>query len=212
MRKRDLEILHSIEKFKCLERDQIAVLHFSNNTNPIVTCNRVLKRLRDTGYIQANTDRAFQQYIYFLNPSPIKNNSQKIDHYLMIAQGYIDLNKLSPVISYDIEPKIKNADFVPDVKCEWLGKTYFLEFQNSLYTVKQMYSKLDKYKRYFDNGYCEDERVLIVGRINMSFDVDEYLFKVKQVRAIRDLSEMVKLYKEMEPIKCVGGGIKHVVG
>lgn len=197
MRKRDLDILNSLEKFKCLERDQIAELHFSNCSNPIVNTNRVLKRLRDNGYIQANTDRAFQPYIYFLKPSPIKMDSQKIGHYLMIAQGYIDLNKMSPVSMYEIEPKIPNADFIPDVKSKWLGKEYFIEFQNSLYTTKQLYNKLDKYQEYYSKGFWNDERVLIVGHINFKFKPSEYPFKIKQVKDISELSSLVDKFLEM---------------
>lgn len=209
MRKRDLDILNSLDKFKCLERDQIAELHFSNNANPIVNCNRVLKRLRQAGYIQANTDRAFKQYIYFLNPSPMKIDSQKIDHYLMIAQGYIDLNKISPVKSYAIEPKITDAKFIPDVKAEWMGKKWYFEFQNSLYTTNQLISKLDKYVDYYNKGYWDNERVIIVGKVNSKFDAESYPFKIKQVKGIYELEEELKVYKRIkkqsEPIKITGG-------
>ena len=214
MKKRDLEIIQSLEKFKCLERDQIAALHFSKNANPVVTANRVLKRLRDTGYIKANTNRSFQQYIYFLNPSPMKKDSQKIDHYLMIAEGYIELNSMAKVSNYEIEPKIDNANFIPDVKCKWMGKEYFIEYQNSLYTTKQMYSKLDKYVEYFNQGYWKDERVLIVGKINMKFDINDYPFKVKQVKGVKELNGIVQKFKESKvniPVKSVSGGIKYAL-
>ncbi|NEY99218.1 replication-relaxation family protein [Heyndrickxia shackletonii] len=210
MRQRDLDILNSLEKFKCLERDQIAALHFSKNANPIVNCNRVLKRLRTQSYILANTNRSFQQYLYFLNPSSLKLDSQKIDHYLMIAQGYIDLNNLSPVSVYDIEPKIKYAEFIPDVKMEWLGnKTYFLEYQNSLYSCHQMHQKLGKYKRYFEQGYGTDERVLIIGKINLKFNIEDYPFKVMQVKTISELEKYIKELKKMNEVtaKSVDGTI-----
>jgi hypothetical protein len=197
MRKRDMDILYSLEKFKCLERDQIAALHFSKNKNPIVSVNRVLKRLRMDGYVLVNSDRSFKPYIYFYNPSPIKLDSQKIDHYLMIAQGYIDMNKFSKVEDYIIEPKIEHADFIPDATCKWLGNDWFLEFQNSTYTVKQLYAKLDKYKEYHAQGYWNNQRVLIIGKTNLKLDTDEYPFKVKQVRGIDDLSEIILKYKEM---------------
>lgn len=53
MKKRDLEILKLLEKFKCLTRDQIAFLHFSTNARPHISANNVLKRLRRDGYILA---------------------------------------------------------------------------------------------------------------------------------------------------------------
>ncbi|WP_349730088.1 replication-relaxation family protein [Peribacillus frigoritolerans] len=145
MKKRDLEILKSLEKFKCLTRDQIAALHFSTNARPHISANNELNRLRRDGYILANTDRSFQQYIYFINPSPMKIDSQKIDHYIMINQGFIDMSKYGIVNRYEIEPSIPNVGFIPDVSCNWLELDWYLEFQNSLYTAKQMNSKLDKY-------------------------------------------------------------------
>lgn len=211
MLQRDKEILSSLEKFKCLERDQIATLHFSKNKNPIVNCNRVLKRLRTTGYIQANTNRSFQQYIYFLNPSVMKTDSQKINHFLRVAQGYIDMKKYSPVSYYNIEPKIKEGNFIPDVKCKWMGKEWYVEFQNSLYTTKQLYSKLDKYVDYFNKGYWNDERVLIIGKINFKFDPTDYPFKVIQVKDISELEDGINEYKRMMEktvIKCNGGKIE----
>jgi DNA-binding PadR family transcriptional regulator len=93
MRKRDLEILSSLEKFKYMIRDQIAALHFFSYALPHISANNVLKRLRKDDNILANTDRSFQQYIYFINPTPMKTDSQKLDHYLMINQGCIDLRK-----------------------------------------------------------------------------------------------------------------------
>ncbi|MED4229480.1 hypothetical protein [Neobacillus cucumis] len=49
MRKRDLEILNSLERYKCLTRDQIAALHFSDNAKPFSSAINVLKRLRRDG-------------------------------------------------------------------------------------------------------------------------------------------------------------------
>lgn len=197
MRQRDLDIIKSLEKFKCLERNQIAELHFSKNANPIVNTNRVLRRLRNDGYIQANTNRAFQQYVYFLNPSSMKIDSKKIDHYLMIAQGYIDLNKTSTVSRYDIEPKIDNAKFIPDGYCEWMGKKWFLEYQNSLYTTNQLINKLDKYVDYYNKGYWHDERVIIIGKVNKKFDGHDFPFKFRQIENIDVLKNELNTYREL---------------
>jgi hypothetical protein len=209
MRKRDLDILNSLEKFKVLSRNQIAALHFNINSNPIISCNRVLKRLRDTGYILANTDRSFQQYLYFLNPSPMKTDSQKIDHYLMIAQGYIDLNKISPVTQYEIEQKMDNV--IPDVKAQWQDKLWYIEFQNSLYTQKQMYTKLDRYLEYFNERSWKDERILIVGRTNLKLETEVYPFKIKQIKNISELKELVwkrdRYAREQQVIKSSNGKI-----
>ncbi|MGD6896115.1 replication-relaxation family protein [Bacillus infantis] len=198
MKKRDLEILKSLEKFKVLSSGQIAEMHFKENAYPQVTANRVLKRLRNSQHVIANTDRSFQQYLYFVNPAPIKVSSQKIDHYLMIGQGFIDMQKYSNINNYQIEPKIENADFIPDVKASWLDNEWYIEFQNSLYSTKQLYEKLNRYVCYYNKGLWKNERVLIVGKINMKFNPDDYPFKVKQVHSIDDLRDTIKTFKEMK--------------
>jgi hypothetical protein len=206
MRKRDLDIIKSLEKFKCLTRSQLEALHFNQNANPTVTANRVLKRLRDTSYITANTDRSFQEYIYFTNPSTLKNNSQKIDHFLQIAHSYIDMRKYSPVKEFIIESKINNAAFIPDVYADWLNRKWFIECQNSVYSVKQLYSKLDKYREYYESGYYEElvgegnqfPNVLIIGKLNLSFNPTDYQFTVRQVKNISDLKKAIEQAKRQQ--------------
>lgn len=221
MRKRDLAILESLEKFKCLTRDQLAALHFTDNANPAVTANRVLKRLRMHQYITANTDRSFQQYIYFPNPPTIKIDSQKIDHYLMIAQGFIDMDHYAKVSDYKIEPKIDGADFISDATCSWLDNSWFLEFQNSLYTTKQLYSKIDKYVDYYEKGFWGKERLLIIGKVNLKLDATAYPFKIRQVQSIKELEASIVEYKRMQLKKVhvspanlptAQGGIKIKIG
>jgi hypothetical protein len=199
MKSRDLAILNSLEKFKCLTRDQIAALHFSKNARPHITANQVLKRLRRDNYITANTDRSFQQYIYFSNPSPIKIDSQKINHHLLINQTIIEMLSYSSINEFHFETKQQDADFIPDIYVKgWLGKDWFIECQNSLYTVKQFYSKLDKYKDYYNKGYLNNERVLILGKINLKFDPEDYPFKIMQIKGINDLNEAIQRFKEVK--------------
>lgn len=199
MRKRDLEILNSLEKFKCLTTSQIAALHFSKNANPIVSANRVLKRLRLSNHITANTDRSFHPYIYFLNPPPIKIDSQKIDHYLLINQTILDMMSYSPISELYVENGLSDSNIIPDLHVEgWLDNNWFIECQNSIYTTKQLYNKLDKYKDYHDKGYWNEERVLIVGKVNLKFDPNDYPFKVKQIKCMADLGEVIKKFKEMK--------------
>ncbi|MDQ1003940.1 hypothetical protein QFZ28_004340 [Neobacillus niacini] len=199
MKPRDLDIIKSLQRFKALTRDQIAALHFSNNARPHISANQVLKRLRRDNHVIANTDRSFQQYIYFNNPSPIKTDSQKLDHYLLMNQTIIDMLKYSPISEFQFETSIPNADFIPDVYVKgWLDNDWFIECQNSLYTTKQLYSKLDRYKSYFDKGYWNNERVLIIGKVNLKFEPNDYPFKVKQVRGIEDLTDTIKRYKSVK--------------
>lgn len=199
MKKRDLDILSSLENFKCLTTSQISALHFSKNAYPIVSANKVLKRLRLSNYITANTDRSFQEYIYFIYPSPIKTDSQKIDHYLLINQTIIDMMSYSPIREFQIETGLSDVNIIPDIRVKgWLDNDWFIECQNSVYTTNQLYNKLDKYKELYDKGHWENQRVLIVGKVNLKFDPEEYPFKVKQVRNIKELNDSIKKFKEMK--------------
>lgn len=199
MKPRDLDILKSLQKFKALTRDQIAALHFNKNARPHISANQVLKRLRRDNYILAQTDRSFQQYIYFNNPSSIKIDSQKLDHYLLMNQTIIDMLKYSPITDFQFESSIPEADFIPDIIVKgWLDNDWFIECQNSLYTLKQLYSKLDRYKSYYEKGYWHNEKMLIIGKVNLKFDPENYPFKIKQVRGIEDLKETIKSYKELK--------------
>ncbi|MFJ7680360.1 hypothetical protein ACIQXQ_20235 [Peribacillus sp. NPDC097198] len=115
----------------------------------------------------------------------------------MINQGFIDRRKYGAVNRYEIEPSIENAEFIPDVSCNWLDIDWYLEFQNSLYTTKQMYSKLDKYSNYYYKGEWKAGRLLIIRKINMQFKAEDYPFKVKQINSIDDLKEDILSMREV---------------
>ncbi|MGG3210934.1 replication-relaxation family protein [Geobacillus stearothermophilus] len=201
MRERDKAIIETLEKFKCLTRDQIAQLFFRHTKKPHTNANFVLKRLRRDGYITARTDKAFQQYVYFPNPPSIKKNSQKVDHYLLIAQVYIDMMKYDTVKQYDIEPIVD--DFIPDAFARWKGSRWFIEAQNSLYTSKQLEQKLQKYVEWYKSDEWRKSpfvnqnkpifpHVLIVGKINKKLNASEYPFRVAQVESIDAFMKMAQ--------------------
>jgi hypothetical protein len=50
---------------------------------------------------------------------------------------------------------------------------------------------------YYEKGYWNKERLLIIGIVYLKFDPDDYLFKVKQVRCIENLSKTMQRYKEV---------------
>jgi len=201
MRQRDRDILNSLSKFKVLSSNQIAALHFSTNSNPMVNCNRVLKRLRKEGYISANTERPFQPYLYFLNPSPIKKNSQKIDHFLMIAQTYIDMKSYDDVPMFEVEKKLEHATFIPDGYANWLDREWFIECQNSLFSTKQLYDKLNKYVQFYNQGILDPfPNVLIIGKINLNLKKEDYPFLVRQKQSIHDLKSSITNYRKRTDI------------
>ncbi|EJL1640156.1 replication-relaxation family protein [Shigella flexneri] len=203
MRQRDLEILNSLDKFKALTSSQIASLHFSTNANPKISCNRVLNRLKShkNAYIICNSDRAFQDYIYYLNPPSIKIGSQKTDHYLLIADGYITMKKYGDVTVYDVEEKIPGTSFRCDAYAEWIGAKFFIEYQNSLYSLNEIHKKLDKYYSYFKSNEWQNRferfpNILIVGKNNMKFSADDYPdMKITCIKSFKELEPSIKAYQ-----------------
>lgn len=151
MNKRDKLIIDDINKFRLLSRDQVIDLYFSHLKNPISTCNLVLKRLQDRGYIKACKD--FRPYIYTSVDNKIKENSQKVFHFLKIVDTYIQLKKYDHKISHVlVEPKIGTKGTVePDLFCIFRNTPFFIEVQRSLYSEKVMKEKIDRYESLYDS-------------------------------------------------------------
>ncbi|WP_100408478.1 replication-relaxation family protein [Bacillus solitudinis] len=149
MRKRDLDIIKALERFRCLSRDQVAALFFANTKNAINNANVSLKRLRDRGYIDANTER--QPFVYFPRPATIKKTGNKVDHFLKMADVYIALIKHKEPRRFDVEPRY-DADIRPDVFTIWKGSPFFIEVQNSVYSANVMRKKLERYQAFYDGG------------------------------------------------------------
>lgn len=151
MNKRDKLIVDDINKFRVLSRDQIIDLYFSHLKNPISTCNLVLKRLQDRGYIKACKD--FRPYLYVSADHKIKENSQKVFHFLKIVDVYIQLKKYDRKVSHVlIEPKIGTKGTVePDLFCIFRNTPFFIEVQRSVYSEKVMNEKIDRYESLYDS-------------------------------------------------------------
>jgi hypothetical protein len=201
MRNRDKAIIQVLEKFYVLKRDQIAKMFFSHCKRPVTNANFVLKRLRDRGYIDADTNKAFEQYIYFSKPSKIKKKSQKINHYLMIADIYLQMMKYHKITHFEIEPYIKEVKLIPDIFAIWGNSLWWIEAQNSIYSSKQMYEKLDKYQELLQSGgykelsfQPEDKKifpnVLIIGE--RKFNVEQYTFRIFQAKNVDEFMENMR--------------------
>ncbi|MDZ3953398.1 replication-relaxation family protein [Bacillus thuringiensis] len=143
LRLRDRKILEALQLFRCMSRDQIATLYFRHVKNPITAANYVLKRLRRDQYIDVNMER--KPYVYLLNPSTVKKNSQKIDHYLKIVDFYIDLCQYEEPIIFEVEKRHGPTFMQPDIFTVWRGKAFFVEIQNSRYTTALMQEKIQRY-------------------------------------------------------------------
>lgn len=147
MRQRDKEILASLRKFRCLSRDDISEMHFSNLKRKIQACNTVMKRLTRDQYVEVNTE--FRPYLYFPSPSPIKKDSQKIKHYRAITHFFLDINRLEAPDVFEVEVKFEKGLCEPDIFMIWKDQPYFVEIQLSSYTPKMMNDKMKRYQLYY---------------------------------------------------------------
>ncbi|WP_028401057.1 replication-relaxation family protein [Ectobacillus panaciterrae] len=149
MNKRDKQIIDDITRFRALSRDQIIALHFSKLKKPTSNCNLVLKRLQDRQYIKACKD--FTPYVYIPYESRMKENSQKIWHFLKIADTFIELKKYDAELSYTlIEPKMGEKGVIePDLFVIFKKTPMFFEIQRTIYSEKIMQEKIMRYEQYY---------------------------------------------------------------
>lgn len=153
MTPRDRAIIADLERFRCLTRDDVAELHFSNVKNPVKEANGVLKRLRRDGNIGCSTDR--RMYIYFPIPG-IKKDSAKLGHFLAIADFYKQLRKYEQPRTFEVEPKLGGKGLPePDAFVIWKGAPWYIEIQRSAYTEKQMTEKMNRYEAFYLGGAWE---------------------------------------------------------
>ncbi|MGO4887049.1 replication-relaxation family protein [Anaerobacillus sp. MEB173] len=200
MKKRDKAILEDLNRFRCLSRDDIVDLHFSNLKYPIPTANNVLKRMRLQGHIRAVTDR--QQFIYLPAESGMKNDSAKIPHFLKIVQFYRDVRKHDKPTIFNVEPKYGNKGTVePDIFMLWKGAPFFVEIQRSVYSKKVFDAKMERYKQFFDSMIWENETwqpkdkkyfpyIWII--TDTRYSVENKPFKVFQSRNVKEFLESLK--------------------
>ncbi|PFW72152.1 hypothetical protein COL23_25720 [Priestia aryabhattai] len=163
MNERDKAILNDLQIFRFLSRDQIVQLHFSGLKNPINSTNSVLKRLTRDGYIRCLKN--YSPYLYTLTETKIKDNSQKIQHFLELVNTVIEMKKYKEPKFLMIEPKFSKKGCVePDIFCRWHGNPLFVEVQRNLYSKETMQKKIDLYGEYFEKGDWRDEPWQVLGK------------------------------------------------
>ncbi|MDF1508906.1 hypothetical protein PZE06_12060 [Robertmurraya sp. DFI.2.37] len=142
--KRDKAIIADLNRFRVMDRDSIAELHFANLKRPINATNSVLLRLLRDGHIQRSTH--VQPYVYYGADLRIKRNSAKIHHWLSILDVYKEMRKLGALESFRVEPKFGRKGVAePDVFARFRKTDFFIEVQRTIYTEKQMREKIDRY-------------------------------------------------------------------
>lgn len=146
MNKRDFEIVSTINKFKCLGRDEIVNLFFSNRKSPVSNCNAVLRRLRDRGHIKQS--KKHNPALYLTKENPIKETSQKIPHFLGLFNVYLTLKNY--IATFDVEPKLgPKGTIEPDAFMIFNQTPFFVEVQLTQYSQSIMNEKIKRYETYF---------------------------------------------------------------
>lgn len=154
--KRDKAIIHDLNRFRVMDRDSIAELHFSQLRNPKNAANNVLLRLLREGHIQRST--AFVPYCYFSTETKMKKNSAKIGHFLAILNVYKDILKHGKLDTFLVEPKYgKKGMAEPDIFCIFRKTPFFIEVQKTIYSEKQMAAKMNRYTDLYNSGILLNE-------------------------------------------------------
>src|SRR5690606_24355422 len=196
---RDKAIIKDLNKFRVMDRDSIAELHFKGLKNPTYAANNVLLRLLRDGHIQRST--AFVPYVYFGSEVNMKKDSAKIGHFLAIVEVYKEIKQLGNLDCFLVEPKYgKKGIAEPDIYCLFRETPFFIEVQKSIYTEKQMREKLDRYVDLYNSGIMTIfPRVLILGEQRFALDED-YPFMVFQAQSFTQFLATLKRANET-PVK-----------
>ncbi|MEH7119067.1 hypothetical protein V7128_16875 [Neobacillus vireti] len=203
---RDKAIIRDLNKFRVMDRDSIAQLHFSGLKNPKYAANNVLLRLLRDGQIQRST--AFVPYLYFGPETQIKKNSQKIGHFLAILEVYKEMRKLGRLESFLVEPKYlpKSKGAEPDIFAVYRNTPFFIEVQKTVYSEKQMNEKMGRYVELYNSGVMAKPfpHVLILSDQRYAID-GQYPFKVFQSDSFTKFNQSLTQTKPVSQPQQTGG-------
>lgn len=194
---RDKAIIADVNRFRVMDRDSIAELHFADKKRPVNSANNVLKRLVSDGYLRRSTAWG-TPYLYLSAESSIKANSAKIPHYLEILSAYKEIKPAT----FTVEPKYVKGLAEPDAFFIWRKTPFFLECQRSFYSQKQIDAKFRRYKALYDSGIVFKEAwqptnrkvfpyILVLSEVRWLVN-GEFPFKVVQAQSFRQFAESVR--------------------
>jgi hypothetical protein len=197
---RDKAIIADINRFRVMDRDSIAEMHFSDKKRPINSANSVLKRLVADGHIRRST-KFGAPYLYLSKETSLREDSAKIGHYLSILNVYKDILRHGTLDVFQVEPKYGGKGTVePDIFCIFrkhgmAGRTpFFIEVQQTVYSQKVMTAKLKRYEEFYQSGLIAQEYwqptdrppvfpiVLIISEHRYAID-GSYPFRVLQAQS-----------------------------
>ncbi|MFB3160449.1 hypothetical protein ABLO26_03640 [Neobacillus sp. 179-J 1A1 HS] len=206
---RDKAIIRDLNRFRVMDRDSVAEIHFAGIKNPTTAANSVLLRLLRDGQIQRST--SFQPFVYFGAESQIKKNSAKIGHFLAILNVYKEMRKLGKLETFLVEPKYgSKGNAEPDIFAMYRNTPFFIEVQKTLYSDKQMSEKLARYVDFYNAGIMSKPfpHVLILSDQMYALDGD-FPFKVFQAETFTQFNQSLTA----QPAKSIPlqSGVKIVV-
>lgn len=206
MNKRDKAIVNDLYRFRVLSRDQIIRLHFSDLKKPVSTCNLVLKRLQDRRYIKAF--KSFQPFVYAPVDSKIKESSQKILHFLAIADTFIEMKNHDEPTHVLVEPKFAEKGAIePDLFCIFKRTPFLIEIQRNVYSEKVMKEKIGRYETfYYSEAWKEfewqkkDKKVfpIVLFITDTRYNIETNVLRIVQAPNITDL---IHLFEPKSPPK-----------
>jgi hypothetical protein len=180
---RDKAIIKDLNRFRVMDRDSIAELHFPNVKNPERAANNVLLRLLRDGEIQRS--KSFIPYVYFGPEINMKQNSAKIGHFLAILNTYKEMRKLGKLTTFQVEPKYGSKGIVePDIFANFRDTHFFIEVQRTLYSEKQINEKINRYVDFYHSGVMAKPFPHLVILSEQRYAIDLQLpFKVFQAQS-----------------------------
>jgi hypothetical protein len=194
---RDKAIIKDLSRFRVMDRDSIAELHFSSVKRPKDSTNHVLLRLLRDGHIQRS--KSFVPYVYFTSESKIKKDSAKIGHFLAILSCFKEMRKLGKLTTFMVEPKYGSKGIVePDIFATFRDTHFFIEVQRTLYSEKQMAEKMKRYVDLYHSGVMANPfpHVLILSEQRYAIDM-ELPFKLFQAQSF---TQFVQGLKPKQPV------------
>ncbi|MFP3886595.1 hypothetical protein U8V97_14180 [Priestia filamentosa] len=219
--KRDKAIIADLNRFRVMDRDSVAEIHFKNLKNPILAANNVLLRLVREGQIQRS--KAFTPFVYFGSDVSIKKNSVKIGHFLAILNVYKEIMNHGKLDTFLVEPKYGYKGAIePDIFCIFRKTPFFIEVQKTIYSEKQMNDKLERYMDLYHSSILENEswqlfdkkvfpRLLILSDQRYALDED-YPFTVIQSQSFTEFLRSLKPKEEQNSVplkmKSANGTVK----
>jgi hypothetical protein len=189
---RDKAIIKDLNRFRVMDRDSIAEIHFSNVKKPERAANNVLLRLLRDGEIQRS--KSFVPYVYFGPNINMKQNSAKIGHFLAILNVYKEMRKLGRLTTFMVEPKYGSKGIVePDIFANFRDTHFFIEVQRTLYSEKQMAEKMERYVSFYHSGVMAKPfpHVLILSEQRYAIDMD-LPFKLYQAQSFTQFMQSLK--------------------